>query len=68
MEFPSLYYSQGKLISDTSGWIRSINVEGREQDNRFVVEQFEMRTFSRDRHFLENLPSLIHSRLDYNHK
>ncbi|XP_062157197.1 arginase 1, mitochondrial [Alnus glutinosa] len=35
--------------------IRSINAEGREQGKRFGVEQFEMRTFSRDRHFLENL-------------
>jgi hypothetical protein len=38
--------------------IRSINAEGREQGKRFGVEQFEMRTFSRDRHFLENLVSL----------
>ncbi|KAL3516983.1 hypothetical protein ACH5RR_023885 [Cinchona calisaya] len=35
--------------------IRSINKEGREQGKRFGVEQFEMRNFSRDRHFLENL-------------
>ncbi|OMP00346.1 Ureohydrolase [Corchorus capsularis] len=35
--------------------IRSINKEGREQGKRFGVEQYEMRTFSRDRHFLENL-------------
>lgn len=35
--------------------IRSINIEGREQGKRFGVEQYEMRTFSRDRHFLENL-------------
>ncbi|KAI8028062.1 hypothetical protein LOK49_LG02G00617 [Camellia lanceoleosa] len=35
--------------------IRSINWEGREQGKRFGVEQFEMRTFSKDRHFLENL-------------
>ncbi|KAB1218980.1 Arginase 1, mitochondrial [Morella rubra] len=35
--------------------IRSITAEGREQGKRFGVEQFEMRTFSRDRHFLENL-------------
>ena len=38
--------------------IRSINPEGREQGKRFGVEQFEMRTFSKDRHFLENLVSL----------
>ncbi|XP_061998607.1 arginase 1, mitochondrial isoform X2 [Rosa rugosa] len=35
--------------------IRSINHEGREQGKRFGVEQYEMRTFSRDRDFLENL-------------
>ncbi|XP_076942699.1 arginase 2, chloroplastic/mitochondrial-like [Bidens hawaiensis] len=35
--------------------IRSINLEGREQGKRFGVEQYEMRTFSKDRHFLENL-------------
>ncbi|XP_050209814.1 arginase 1, mitochondrial-like [Mercurialis annua] len=35
--------------------IRSINIEGREQGKRFGVEQYEMRTFSRDRQFLENL-------------
>ncbi|KAL5571560.1 hypothetical protein UlMin_021157 [Ulmus minor] len=35
--------------------IRSINPEGREQGKKFGVEQYEMRTFSRDRHFLENL-------------
>ncbi|KAK6918550.1 Ureohydrolase [Dillenia turbinata] len=35
--------------------IRSINKEGREQGKRFGVEQYEMRTFSRDRSFLENL-------------
>lgn len=35
--------------------IRSINKEGREQGQKFGVEQYEMRTFSRDRHFLENL-------------
>lgn len=35
--------------------IRSINEEGREQGKRFGVEQFEMRTFSKDRHLLENL-------------
>lgn len=38
--------------------IRSITKEGREQGKRFGVEQFEMRTFSRDREFLENLVSL----------
>ncbi|XP_020549031.1 arginase 1, mitochondrial isoform X2 [Sesamum indicum] len=35
--------------------IRSINPEGREQGKRFGVEQYEMRTFSRDRQLLENL-------------
>ncbi|XP_070026977.1 arginase 1, mitochondrial [Nicotiana tabacum] len=35
--------------------IRSITKEGREQGKRFGVEQYEMRTFSRDRQFLENL-------------
>ncbi|CAM6085616.1 unnamed protein product [Calypogeia fissa] len=35
--------------------IRSINKEGREQGKKFGVEQFEMRTFSRDEEFLENL-------------
>jgi hypothetical protein len=35
--------------------LRSINKEGREQGKRFGVEQYEMRTFSRDREKLENL-------------
>uniref|UniRef100_A0A7C8ZZB7 arginase n=1 Tax=Opuntia streptacantha TaxID=393608 RepID=A0A7C8ZZB7_OPUST len=35
--------------------IRSINEEGREQGKRFGVEQYEMRNFSKDRQFLENL-------------
>ncbi|KAJ7007486.1 arginase 1 [Populus alba x Populus x berolinensis] len=35
--------------------IRSITKEGREQGKRFGVEQYEMRTFSRDRQRLENL-------------
>ncbi|KAL0397763.1 UNVERIFIED_CONTAM: Arginase 1, mitochondrial [Sesamum calycinum] len=35
--------------------IRSITEEGREQGKRFGVEQYEMRTFSRDRQLLENL-------------
>ncbi|XP_075499015.1 arginase 1, mitochondrial-like [Primulina tabacum] len=35
--------------------IRSITKEGREQGKRFGVEQYEMRTFSKDRDFLENL-------------
>ncbi|GKV21537.1 hypothetical protein SLEP1_g31509 [Rubroshorea leprosula] len=35
--------------------IRSITSEGREQGKKFGVEQYEMRTFSRDRSFLENL-------------
>ncbi|KAF9687726.1 hypothetical protein SADUNF_Sadunf02G0123000 [Salix dunnii] len=37
--------------------IRSITKEGREQGKRFGVEQYEMRTFSRDRQLLENLVS-----------
>ena len=35
--------------------IRSITEEGREQGKRFGVEQFEMVSFSRDRHLLKNL-------------
>ncbi|KAJ8748980.1 hypothetical protein K2173_013419 [Erythroxylum novogranatense] len=35
--------------------LRSITKEGREQGKKFGVEQYEMRTFSRDRHHLENL-------------
>ncbi|CAM8901839.1 unnamed protein product [Rhodiola kirilowii] len=35
--------------------IRSITSEGREQGKKYGVEQYEMRTFSKDRHFLENL-------------
>ncbi|KAK6140995.1 hypothetical protein DH2020_025262 [Rehmannia glutinosa] len=35
--------------------IRSINEEGRQQAAKFGVEQFEMRTFARDREMLENL-------------
>lgn len=35
--------------------IRSITDEGREQGKRYGVEQYEMRTFSRDRHNLEKL-------------
>ncbi|XP_042014239.1 arginase 1, mitochondrial-like isoform X1 [Salvia splendens] len=35
--------------------IRSITKEGREQGKHFGVEQYEMRTFSRDRNLLENL-------------
>ncbi|EPS67114.1 arginase 1, partial [Genlisea aurea] len=35
--------------------IRSITKEGRDQAKKFGVEQYEMRTFSRDRDFLENL-------------
>ncbi|KAL5073220.1 hypothetical protein RYX36_012204 [Vicia faba] len=35
--------------------IRSITAEGRAQAKKFEVEQYEMRTFSRDRPFLENL-------------
>ncbi|KAL5065392.1 hypothetical protein RYX36_027129 [Vicia faba] len=35
--------------------IRSITAEGRAQAKKFGVEQYEMRTFSRDRPFLENL-------------
>jgi hypothetical protein len=44
--------------------LRSITKEGREQGKRFGVEQYEMRTFSRDREKLENLvtckPQLLH--------
>ncbi|KAK7349647.1 hypothetical protein VNO77_07170 [Canavalia gladiata] len=35
--------------------IRSITAEGREQAEKFGVEQYEMRTFSKDRAYLENL-------------
>ncbi|XP_023548510.1 arginase 1, mitochondrial [Cucurbita pepo subsp. pepo] len=35
--------------------IRSISQEGREQCKRFGVELYEMRNFSRDREYLENL-------------
>ncbi|XP_031503571.1 arginase 1, mitochondrial [Nymphaea colorata] len=35
--------------------IRSITTEGREQAKKFGVEQYEMRTFSKDRAYLENL-------------
>ena len=42
-------------ISEFQVGIRSITREGREQGKRFGVEQYEMRTFSRDRHILENL-------------
>nr|AFK35583.1 unknown [Lotus japonicus] len=35
--------------------IRSINYEGREQAKKFGVEQYEVRTYSKDRPFLENL-------------
>ncbi|KEH28975.1 plant pleckstrin-like region protein [Medicago truncatula] len=38
--------------------IHSIKTEGRVQAKKFGVEQYEMRTFSRDRHFLENLIAL----------
>ncbi|KAF1868162.1 hypothetical protein Lal_00018678 [Lupinus albus] len=34
---------------------KSITTEGREQAKRFGAEQYEMRTFSKDRSFLENL-------------
>ncbi|KAG5070955.1 hypothetical protein JHK86_006166 [Glycine max] len=43
-----------KLVMEEVG-IRSINKEGREQAKKFGVEQFEMRHFSKDRPFLENL-------------
>jgi hypothetical protein len=39
--------------------IRSITKEGREQGKRFGVEQYEMRTFSKDREMLENLVSSL---------
>lgn len=35
--------------------LRSITKEGREQGKRFGVEQYEMRTFSKDQEKLENL-------------
>ena len=35
--------------------LRSITKEGRDQGKRFGVEQYEMRTFSKDREKLENL-------------
>lgn len=35
--------------------IRSINKEGRDQAKKFGVKQYEMRNFSKDREFLENL-------------
>lgn len=35
--------------------IRSINKEGRDQGEKFGVEQYEMRNFAKDREFLENL-------------
>ncbi|KAK7260211.1 hypothetical protein RIF29_26066 [Crotalaria pallida] len=35
--------------------IRSITTEGHEQAKKFGAEGYEMRTFSRDRQFLENL-------------
>ncbi|KAF8647632.1 hypothetical protein HU200_065267 [Digitaria exilis] len=35
--------------------LRSITKEGRDQGKRFGVEQYEMRTFSKDRETLENL-------------
>lgn len=43
--------------------IRSITREGREQGKRFGVEQYEMRTFSRDRHILENLVNFSNTEL-----
>ncbi|TKY63709.1 Arginase protein [Spatholobus suberectus] len=46
-----------KIVMDEVG-IRSINKEGREQAKKFGVEQYEMRHFSKDRPFLENLVSL----------
>ncbi|XP_047176325.1 arginase 1, mitochondrial-like [Vigna umbellata] len=49
--------------------IRSITAEGRAQAKKFGVEQYEMRTFSRDRHFLENLVflSLFTSFIQHKH-
>jgi hypothetical protein len=41
--------------------LRSINKEGREQGKKFGVEQYEMRTFSRDREHLENLVRPSHA-------
>lgn len=50
-----------KSVLHSQVGIRSITKEGREQGKRFGVEQYEMRTFSRDRQFLENLVSLSFS-------
>ncbi|KAG7619834.1 Ureohydrolase [Arabidopsis suecica] len=44
--------------------IRSINQEGRKQGKRFGVEQYEMRTFSKDRPMLENLVIYLSLKLD----
>lgn len=45
----------GHLFAESQVGIRSINSEGREQGKKFGVEQYEMRTFSKDRDYLENL-------------
>jgi hypothetical protein len=41
--------------------LRSITKEGRDQGKRFGVEQYEMRTFSKDREKLENLVTLFNT-------
>nr|CAB3480638.1 unnamed protein product [Digitaria exilis]CAB3486356.1 unnamed protein product [Digitaria exilis] len=43
-----------KAVMEEVG-LRSITKEGRDQGKRFGVEQYEMRTFSKDRETLENL-------------
>lgn len=35
--------------------LRSVNKEGRDQGKKFGVEQYEMRTFHKDRNLLETL-------------
>uniref|UniRef100_A0A7N0T965 arginase n=1 Tax=Kalanchoe fedtschenkoi TaxID=63787 RepID=A0A7N0T965_KALFE len=44
--------------------IRSITSEGREQGKKYGVEQYEMRSFSKDQHFLQNLV-LLHLHLPH---
>jgi hypothetical protein len=53
------YFFGFKFIHLFQVGIRSITTEGREQAKKFGVEQYEMRTFSRDRPFLENLVSIF---------
>ncbi|KAH1266497.1 Arginase [Glycine max] len=64
-KFEGKYYSRassfarimegGYICSLTLVDIRSINKEGREQAKKFGIKQYEMRHFSKDRPFLENL-------------